>query len=159
MDKNVAVILAAGSGSRFGLDIPKQFAKVAGKTILEHTVNTFQVHNKIDEICIVVKSGWEWKVEGIIASSGFEKVKKVLQGGKERKDSSFCAIKAYEKKNNINLIFHDAVRPFISEEIITNCIEALKLYDAVDVAVSAVDTIINVDNSIIDHIPNRNNMM
>ena len=52
--KNIAVILAGGVGSRFGYDKPKQFIKVAGKLIIEHTLDIFQKHKKIDEIFIVV---------------------------------------------------------------------------------------------------------
>ena len=54
--KNIAVILAGGSGSRFGLDIPKQFAKLAGKTIIEHTLDVFENNKLIDEIAIVCVS-------------------------------------------------------------------------------------------------------
>ena len=60
--KNVAVILAAGSGSRTGLDIPKQFLMLAGKYVLEHSVDTFCAHPKIEEVTIVVASEYMDKV-------------------------------------------------------------------------------------------------
>ena len=162
MSKNIAVILAGGSGSRFGLNIPKQFAKVAGKTIIEHTLDTFQNNNYIDEICIVIKSEWINKIEEIVINGNYSKVKKILNGGKERKDSSLSAINAYKLEKdsaNYNMIFHDAVRPFVSDGIIQKCIDALSRYNAVDVAIPATDTIIEVKNSIITNIPNRDNMM
>jgi len=159
--KNVAVILAGGIGSRFGLDIPKQFAKLAGKSIVEHTIEVFQKHDLIDEICIVSHKNWIWKIEEIIAKNNFFKVKKILSGGKERKDSSLSAIMAYDQsvKDDINLIFHDAVRPFVSDRIIDNCVESLKHYNAIDVAIPAVDTIIQVEENIIRDIPKRAEMM
>jgi len=159
--KNIAIILAGGIGSRFGLDIPKQFAKLAGKTIIEHTIEIFQNHLLIDEICIVIHEDWVWKIEEIVAINNFTKVKKILSGGEERKDSSLSAIVAYDTqlKQDVNLIFHDAVRPFVSHKIIDNCIESLKHHNAIDVAIPAVDTIIEIHDRIITNIPKRSDMM
>jgi len=160
--KNIAIILAGGSGSRFGLNIPKQFAKVAGKTLIEHTLDTFQNSEVIDEICVVIKSDWIDKIEEIIIKGEYSKVKKILNGGDERKDSSLSAINAYKTEPNsadYNMIFHDAVRPFVTEGIIQKCIEGLSHYSAIDVAIPATDTIIEVQNSVIENIPNRANMM
>jgi len=158
--KNIAVILAGGTGSRFGLDIPKQFAKLAGKSIIEHTINNFQKHNRIDEICIVIHPDWIEKIEEIILKNNFTKVKKILKGGKERKDSSLSAIESYSiEYDEINLLFHDAVRPFVSNKIIDECINKLNNYNAIDVAIPAVDTIIEVKDRVIKNIPNRENMM
>lgn len=161
-DRNIAVILAGGVGSRFGLDIPKQFAKLAGKTIIEHTIEVFQRHPLIDEICVVVHPEWIWKVDELISANDFTKVKKVLSGGQERKDSSLSAISAYDSETEseqINLIFHDAVRPFVSDKTIDKCIENLKHYNAIDVAIPATDTIIEVEEHIITNIPDRSRMM
>jgi len=162
MKKNIAVILAGGSGSRFGLDIPKQFAKIAGKTLIEHTVDVFQSSPLIDEICIVIKAEWRETIEDLLIQSHYDKVKKVLNGGAERKDSSLTAIRAYEqesKTQKINFLFHDAVRPFLNHGIIEACIDALEKYRAIDVAIPATDTIIEVENNCIKNIPNRSNMM
>jgi len=162
MAKNIAIILAGGSGSRFGLNVPKQFAKVAGKTLIEHTLDIFQKNKQIDEICIVIKSDWIHKIEEIVLNGNYNKVQKILNGGKERKDSSVSAINAYkieQNSNNYNLIFHDAVRPFVTNKIIQDCINALKYYNAIDVAIPATDTIIEVKESIITNIPNRSDMM
>lgn len=158
---NIAVILAGGIGSRLGLDRPKQFMKVAGKTVLEHTVEIFQRHTQIDEIAIVMHASYVHDVEEMVIKNHWTKVKKVLNGGQERYESSMAAINAYRKQaqtENINLIFHDAVRPLVSMRIINDVIEALNTYDAVDVAVPAVDTIIKLDETkkYIDQIPNRN---
>ncbi|MBQ9705169.1 MAG: SDR family NAD(P)-dependent oxidoreductase, partial [Paludibacteraceae bacterium] len=95
------------------------------------------------------------EVEAIVVRNKYKKVQKILQGGKERYHSSLAAINAYTD-DNINLIFHDAVRPLVSERIIRDCIEALKTYNAVDVAAATTDTIISVDDKgCIDYIPNR----
>lgn len=152
---NIAVILAGGSGTRLGNDLPKQFLKVAGKQIIEHTIDVFEHCQEIDEICIVSKAEYISDVEALVVRNQYHKVKKVLQGGKERYDSSLAAIHAYTD-NDANLLFHDAVRPLVNERIIHDCIEALRQYNAVDVATKTTDTIIAVDeHDCIEHIPNR----
>lgn len=158
---NIAVILAGGIGSRFGLDRPKQFMKVAGKTVLEHTVEIFQRHTQIDEIAIVMHASYVHDAEEMVIKNHWTKVKKVLNGGHERYESSMAAINAYHKQSqqkNLNLIFHDAVRPLVSVKIISDVVEALGKYDAVDVAIPAVDTVIKLDETkkYIEQIPNRN---
>lgn len=156
--KNIAVILAGGSGSRLGNDLPKQFLKVAGKQVIEHTIDVFENCALIDEICIVSKPDYVSNVEELVVKNQYKKVKKILNGGKERYDSSLAAVHAYTD-DDLNLLFHDAVRPLVNERIIQDCVEALKHYNAVDVAAKTTDTIISVDpNECIDFIPNRANL-
>lgn len=159
---NIAVILAGGVGSRLGLDKPKQFMKVAGKTVLEHTVDVFQKHELIDEIAIVMHASYIHDAEEMVLKNHWNKVKKILNGGSERYESSLAAINAYAcstgiSSTGINLIFHDAVRPLVTKKIIDDTIAALKNYDAVDVAIPSADTIIKLDKEqkCIDYIPNR----
>ena len=153
--KNIAVILAGGVGHRTGLSTPKQFFKLAGKTVMEHTVSAFEINRHIDEIAIVVNVNSLPVVEQMVLAGGFTKVKKLLQGGAERYCSSLSAIKAYEGQD-VNLIFHDAVRPLVSERIIDDVCRALEDHEAVDVAIPTADTIIEVnENSEIVSIPLR----
>ncbi|MCF0206869.1 MAG: bifunctional cytidylyltransferase/SDR family oxidoreductase [Bacteroidales bacterium] len=154
---NVAIILAGGIGSRTGYDTPKQFFKVAGKTVIEHSIDAFESNSSIDEIAIVINEGYVANIEEIILHNSWKKVKKVLKGGSERYMSSCAAINAYSDKPNCNLIFHDAVRPLVNARIINDVITALKSHNAVDVAVPATDTIIKVseDGKTINEIPNR----
>lgn len=160
MTKNIAIILAGGKGERFNANIPKQFAKVAGKSVIEHTIDCFEEHELIDEIAVVMNVNYIDKMESIILKNNWAKVKKVLAGGKERYDSSLVAIYAYEQEENVNLIFHDAVRPLLGHQIITEVITALNEYNAVDVAIPATDTIIQVDveKKAIEQIPDRNKL-
>ena len=155
--KNIAVILAGGTGSRMGVSTPKQFFKVAGKTVIEHTVDVFERHEGVDEIAIVVHSSYVDMLEDIVLRNHWKKVKKILKGGNERYHSSLSAIRAYDQGEEVNLIFHDAVRPLVSHRIIDDVISALKHHEAVDVAVPATDTIIEVDGKgeQIMHIPDR----
>lgn len=152
--KNYGIILASGSGSRYGEDIPKQFVKIAGKTILEHTVEIFEKSDRIDEIIIVITPQYRNLAENILLNNNYKKVKKLLNGGAVRKESSCIGISSIEDEE-ANVLIHDCARPFLTEEIISDCIEALKKYDAVDVAIPATDTIIKVENDFISQIPKR----
>lgn len=154
--KNIAIILAGGIGSRLNAGIPKQFLKVAGLSIIEHTIAIFERHPQIDEIAVVVSAAYTHKIEEYAVKNNFTKLRKVLLSGPERHFSSLSAIKAYEQEEDCNLIFHDAVRPLLSPQIVDRVIEALQKYEAVDVAIPSADTIIQVDEqNRIAGIPNR----
>jgi len=156
--KNIGIILAGGSGARMGDNTPKQFLKLAGKMVIEHTLDVFEAASRIDEICIVCREDYLSEVEQLVVRNQYKKVKKILAGGKERYDSSLAAIRAYTD-DTTNLIFHDAVRPLVNERIINDCIDALDKYNAIDVAIKTTDTIIQVDtNDCIQSIPNRNEL-
>jgi 2-C-methyl-D-erythritol 4-phosphate cytidylyltransferase len=158
MIKNFGVILAGGSGVRVGAEIPKQMIKVAGKTILEHTVNLFDEQQEIDEVILLVTQGWSEKVSEILGPK-YKKLSFILDGGKTRNETTWRLLKhlAQRKINdNDNLILHDAVRPLLDESVITNCIKTLETFDAIDVVIPSSDTIVKIDkNDIINEIPDR----
>lgn len=157
--KNIAVILAGGTGQRLGDPVPKQFLKVAGKKVIEHTLDVFQYHPQIDEIAVISHPHHVNEVETLLIKNHYTKLKKILQGGKERYHSSLAAINAYDTGEEINLIFHDAVRPLVNDRIISDCISALENYNAVDVAIKTTDTIIQVsDTNCIVGIPAREHL-
>jgi len=161
--KNIGVILAAGNGERSGFDIPKQMIKLAGKPIVEHTISNFQTSASIDEIIIVTNSDCIEKIEEIVTTRGFTKVKKIINGGKERYESSLAAIDSCGEEAqaiDIKLIFHDAVRPLVNDRIIRDVVEALEHYNAVDVVVPTTDTIISTDpiTNTIDAVPDRSRL-
>jgi ribitol-5-phosphate 2-dehydrogenase (NADP+) / D-ribitol-5-phosphate cytidylyltransferase len=152
---NIAVILAGGVGSRLEKSLPKQFFKVAGKMVIEHAVDAFEKNELIDEIAIVINNHYQFMVEDMIIKNGWQKVKRVLVGGKERYNSSLVAINAYDAFKQANLIFHDAARPLVSQRIINDVVKAMRDYNAIDVAINSADTIIEVQNDIITTIPDR----
>ena len=156
--KNVAVILAAGSGSRTGLATPKQFLPLGGKTVLEHSVQAFNNHPGIDEVVIVTATEFIERVQAIVKDNRWTKVSAVLPGGKERYDSSLAAVRHFSDRPDSVMLFHDAARPLVSERIITDALKAMEQYDAVDVAIPAVDTIVqcNAAGTEMESIQNRN---
>lgn len=147
MAKTVAVILAAGSGSRAGFNIPKQFLMLGGKTVLEHSLQTFNNHSGIDEVVVVTSAAYIEKVRQMACTAGCSKLKHVIEGGKERYDSSLAAVRLYEGNPDAVMLFHDSARPLVTDRIITDCLEAMKSFDCVDVALPAVDTIVQCDKA------------
>lgn len=157
--QNIAVILAGGSGRRVGGDIPKQFFSVAGKTILEYSIEKFEAHPHIHEITIVGHPDYLETIRDLTATGQFKKVRYILPGGHERYHSVLAALGIYGQ-TECNLLIHDAVRPAVSHRIIGNVIAGLDHYRAVDVAIPATDTIIEVDRSgtYITGIPDRSRL-
>ena len=154
---NIAVILAGGIGQRAGISMPKQFFKVAGKMVIEHTIDVFERNKGIDEIAIVSNPLLISDIESIVLKNGWKKVKRILKGGNERYESSLSAIQAYDNEA-VNLIFHDAVRPLLSQRILNDVLEALKKHTAIDVAMPSADTIIEVAGDFIHAIPDRSRL-
>jgi 2-C-methyl-D-erythritol 4-phosphate cytidylyltransferase len=146
---NIAVLLAAGSGKRMGGPEPKQFRTLAGRTILEHSIRAFHAHPSIDQIFIIAHADYLDRVRDI--ARPYPKVTAVLPGGRERYDSSLAALRCVEQTvapealPSVRLLIHDAVRPLVSQRILTDCLAALERYRAVDVAIPSTDTIVEVD--------------
>lgn len=154
----VGVILAAGSGSRTGLSTPKQFLLLGGKTVLEHSVQTFNDHPGIDQVVIVTSPEFISKVQGIVKDNNWTKVTAVLPGGKERFDSSLSAVRHFSGNPDLVMLFHDAARPLVSARIISDTLKAMETFNAVDVAIPAVDTIVQCDaaGTVMESVQNRN---
>jgi 2-C-methyl-D-erythritol 4-phosphate cytidylyltransferase len=141
----VAVVLAGGTGSRLGLDIPKQLVKVAGKTVLEHTVAILDDAPDVDEILVLMTAGYEQEAQDLLQTGRFAKVTAVVPGGQTRAETTQIALDTI-KYDECKVLFHDAVRPLLSHRIIRECVNALRVHEAVDVAIRSPDTIIEVDS-------------
>lgn len=141
--RNVAVVLAGGTGIRVGLSIPKQLIKIAGKTIIEHTIAAFEASALIDEIIVLMAPGHLDPVRAIVQGGGYGKVTQIVEGGVTRNDSTRRALEALGA-DECNVLFHDAVRPLVSQTIISDCVLALATHEAVDTAIPSADTIVQV---------------
>lgn len=156
--KNYGIILASGTGTRFGGDTPKQFVKLAGKTVLEHTLDIFEKSATIDNIIVVILPEYRHVLEDILLKNSYKKIIKILNGGTTRKESSCIGVSSITDAE-ANVFIHDCARPFLSQKIIKDCFDALKNYSAIDVAIPATDTIIQIDDDKnIVQIPNRKYM-
>lgn len=159
MSSNVAVILAGGVGSRIGLDIPKQLIKIAGRTILEHTIAQLDAHPAVDEVIVMMTPGHLDAVHAILRTGAYPKVTRVLEGADTRNGTTLRALDAIADDDS-KVLFHDAVRPLLAARIVTECFAALDRYDAVDVAIPSADTIIEVgEENTIRAIPPRARLM
>ena len=161
---NIALIVAAGSGSRMGnADKPKQFLPIYGKPLMIHTIEAFEVHDEIDAIVVVTNEAYIDQVKVWCKQYDLGKIKAVVAGGDSRQISVHNGLQAVKElskdpKNDIVLI-HDAARPLISQRIITDNIRVCEKYDAVDTVIKASDTIVrSVNEESISDIPARNEL-
>lgn len=153
--KNVAIILAAGTGSRIGEECPKQFLRLNGRTVVEYSVDAFERCNAIDEIAVVMHPDHMQRMLQISKANNWTKLQHILAGGKERYLSTTAAIKAYSSYGECNLLFHDAARPLVSDRIICDVADALHTYNAVGVAVPMTDTVFITEGDTVRSIPDR----
>ena len=164
--KNIAVILAGGIGARVGGNTPKQLLPLQdGKSVLEHAVDAFEQSPHINEICIVMHPDYIMHAEQMLLANAWQKVRHIIPGGKERWESSVNAIRRLGDEamrqlgNAVNLLLHDAARPFVSQEIIARVCEALKEHEAVTVAIPSTDTVYEMADGQVARIPQRSTIM
>ena len=155
--RTVAVVLAAGSGQRFGTAVPKQLLPLAGRTLLEHSVAAFEQAPGVDAILVVVAPGQRSQVGTLLAAGGYRKLAGVIEGGLARPDSTRRAI-AELGPGECDVLFHDAARPLLDQATIAGCVHALDTYEAVGVAVPTSDTIVEVEDGLMTGMPHRDTL-
>lgn len=140
--KNIAVILAAGTGSRIGGEKPKQFLLFNGKELFVHSLLTFTNCENIDEIVLVVNDLYNSDYVNGIKKYEISKKLVLINGGKTRQNSVQNAIK-YISENNENAIVlvHDAARPYVSEKIIRDNIEAVQKFGCCTTAIPSSNSV------------------
>ena len=176
---NIAVILAGGIGTRVGGTLPKQLLPLAdGRSVLEHAVSAFEQADCIDEVCIVMHPDYIMHAEQMLLANAWQKVRHIIPGGKERWESSVnairqvrgerlevkgketnCQLPIANSHNTVNLLLHDAARPFVSQDIIARICEALEEHEAVTVAIPSTDTVYEMADSKVARIPQRSTIM
>ena len=164
--QNIAIILAGGIGARVGGNTPKQLLPLPdGHSVLEHAVNAFEQSPHIHEVCIVMHPDYIAYAEQMLLANAWQKVHHIIPGGKERWESSVNAIRAITHyplsitQKEINLLLHDAARPFVSQEIIARVCEALEEHEAVTVAIPSTDTVYEMADNKVARIPQRSTIM
>lgn len=158
-----AGILAGGIGKRMGRTaLPKQFLNIGSRPIIVHTIDQFIISNRIDKIIVAIPENWKSYTEDILEKY-YPNNKRVhlILGGTNRNETimNICEFIKKNSKDEENIILtHDAVRPFITQRIIDENIEAIidKSIDAVDTVIPAYDTIVeSMDGERIRNIPLR----
>jgi 2-C-methyl-D-erythritol 4-phosphate cytidylyltransferase len=148
-----AIILMGGIGKRVATSLPKQFHLLGERAIYQHTLATFQNSNLFQEIILVSHIDWISKVQEKVAM--FPEVK-VVCGGNTRQTSCAKGLQACSSSCEYVMI-HDAVRPFVSVEILRKNVEAALKFSAVDTCIPSTDTVVmSKDSQWVDSIPLRN---
>lgn len=127
---NVALIIAGGSGQRMNQDIPKQFLNVLDKPVIIYTLEAFQRHPNIDGIVVVCLEGWHEILNAYCKQFGIHKLKSIVTGGENGQSSIRNGIEEIKKQYQDDdiVLIHDAIRPMVSEEMISDCIRVCRQY-------------------------------
>jgi len=135
--KNVtAIVVAAGKGTRFGGDLPKQFLKIGGETVLEKAVAAFEAHPAVDQIAVVTGGDFVMLCEELCRR--FAKVRKILTGGAQRQDSVYEGLKTV---TDGLVLVHDGARPFVTGDVIDRVLEGAYNQGACVPCVPVKDTV------------------
>nr|WP_294489566.1 2-C-methyl-D-erythritol 4-phosphate cytidylyltransferase [uncultured Anaerosporobacter sp.] len=163
-DNYIAIVLAAGQGRRMQSKVAKQYMEINGKPMLYYSLKAFQ-DSVVDEIIVVVgEDEVDYCREHILDRYGFNKVKAIVTGGKERYLSVYNALRTVEERivtgilegDNRYVLIHDAARPLITKQIIEDAIQGVVSNKAVVVAVPSKDTIkIANETGTIEYTPKR----
>lgn len=127
---NIAIIIAGGSGSRMGQDIPKQFINVYDKPVLIYTLEGFQKHPQIDAIEVVCIDGWHDILRAYAKQFGITKLKWIVSGGKTGQESIRNGVYNLEGKASPDdvIIIHDGIRPLVDDTVLSDVIVKCRQY-------------------------------
>lgn len=155
---NNALIFAGGSGTRMNSRAkPKQFLQLYGKEIIIHTLENFQNHPKIDNIVVVCKEDWIKFLCNLLKKYNLDKVKWVVPGGETGQLSIYNGLVELEKycPTDSIVLVHDGVRPFVNDDLISNCIKSVKEHGSGITVVPAIETIVTAEDNKIKTINDR----
>jgi 2-C-methyl-D-erythritol 4-phosphate cytidylyltransferase len=147
--RTVAIVLAGGSGSRFGSAGPKQLRLLGARDLIEHCVVAFDRAAAVDDILVVATADTSEQLRQRLV--GYRKVADVIHGGATRTDSTRQALSWLGARlpGDTKVLFHDAARPLIDQRTIADCAAALDRFDAIGVVVPSPDTIVEVADGFI----------
>lgn len=148
---NIGLIIAGGVGTRMGQSIPKQFLLVEERPVIVYTLQAFQDHPAIDVIAAVCVQGWEQALKSYAEQFGLTKLKHIVPAGENRQSSirnGMYELKAHYPQDAIVLV-HDSIRPLVTPEVITDCIEKTEQYGCAFASVPCSDTMLETDDGIV----------
>lgn len=146
----IAVLLAGGVDPGFQMDIPKQFVNVYNVPIIVYTMEKFQKHPEVDAIMVACLPGWENLVSAYAKQFNIDKLQWVIEGGRTGQETSrLAANKLMESCGEDDIvIIHDAIRPMVSDEIISDSIATCKQKGMGIAAVTSMDNVMMTDDGI-----------
>lgn len=128
---NIALIIAGGVGARMNQDIPKQFINVYDKPIIVYTLEAFERHPNIDEIVVVCLDGWHDILRAYAKQFNISKLKDIVNGGQNGQDSirnGIYSIQERHSESDTVVLIHDAIRPMVSLDVISDNIRVCRQY-------------------------------
>ena len=156
---NFAIIIAAGKSRRMGEKINKVFLPLLNNPMIYHTIKNFQDCSLIDEITIVAQKNYFNKINQIKKEYKFNKIKNVVEGGKERQDSVHNGLISIKNaKENDIVVVHNGSNPLVKEKEIIESINAAKQYGASVCCFPLKDTIKKIKNDFVEKTINRKNV-
>jgi 2-C-methyl-D-erythritol 4-phosphate cytidylyltransferase len=155
---NVAIIAAAGQGTRMAARRPKQFLELAGTPIIFHTLKTFEECEAIQEIIIVIPSGDTADFLTLAKKQNFRKLAKVVPGGATRAESVLHGLRAVREATAEIIAVHDGVRPFVTSDEITRTVDAARQDGAAILVTTPVDTVKQVSDGAVVKTLDRNDL-
>ena len=150
--KVFAIIPAGGKGKRGGTETPKQYLRFHGKELIVCTLEVFQKNNFVNEIIIAAEPAYFSLLKEIKEKFRLTKISKIVEGGVERQDSVYNALKAIKADDNDLVAVHDAARPLLPENILTNAIKTAKEKGNALVCVKARDTLLKGDKIVKEYV-------
>ncbi len=147
-----AVIPAGGKGKRGGTDTPKQYLRFNGKELIVYTLEVFQKNNLIDEIIISAEAEYFPLLEEIKKKFYLTKISNIVEGGEERQDSVYNALKAIKAEESDLIAVHDAARPMLSDSILTKAINTAKEKGNALVCLKARDTLLKGEHIVKEYV-------
>ena len=159
---NIAVIIAGGVGSRMGQDLPKQFINVGEKPIIVYTLEAFQKHPSIDNIIVVCIDGWHDILSAYAKQFNITKLCSIVSGGscgqESIKNGLDEAARLFDKDDMV--LIHDAIRPMVSNDIISDNIAKCKLYGNATVVAPCTTVVLEkTDETFSEKVINRDNLL
>lgn len=155
---NTAIIVAAGSGKRFGTKTPKQFLEIGGKPLIIYTLERFQNCQSIDQIILVLPSNQTSAFLNIVNKYGITKLAKIVAGGETRAESVWNGLKAVRSAKAEIIAVHDGARPLVTSQEISDCILKAKETGSAILVAPVTDTIKEVVDGKIVQTVDRNRL-
>lgn len=148
---NIALLLAGGSGNRMHQDIPKQFITVNERPVIIYTLEAFENHPEIDAIAVVCIEGWEQVLWAYARQFNINKLKYVIPGGKNGQDSIRNGVFELEKHFDGDdlVLIHDAIRPMVSAEIISDNIRVAHKYGNAITVIPCMEAMMQTENGVV----------
>jgi len=140
-----AVIPAGGKGIRSGFNLPKQYLKVNGKELIAYTLEVFQNNRSVDDITVSADPYYFDLLMDIKKKYSITKLNRFIEGGLERQDSVYNAVKSLPASPEDLVIVHDAARPLLPEKVLALAIATAKEKENAVVCIKAKDTLIRGD--------------